>query len=98
MARRVRRSRAACASTARGEAHVPGITGSADFPVTANALQPTFAGGPADAFVLTLDDRGSRLRYSTFLGGSGDDGSAGSGEWLDERGNFYINGFTDRVP
>ncbi|MDP9136231.1 MAG: SBBP repeat-containing protein, partial [Actinomycetota bacterium] len=78
-----------------GEAHVPGITASADFPVTANALQPTYAGGPADAFVLRLDDKGSRLRYSTFLGGSGDDGSAGAGEWLDDRGNFYVPGFTN---
>jgi hypothetical protein len=79
----------------RGEAHMVGITGSTDFPVTGNALQPEFGGGPADAFILRFNDTASRLRFSTFLGGSGDDGSAGSGEWLDERGNFYVNGFTD---
>ena len=71
-----------------------GITASPDFPVTRDALQPAFA-GPADAFILRLDDRGSRLRFSTFLGGSGDDGSAGAGEWLDDRGNFYVPGFTN---
>jgi hypothetical protein len=78
----------------RGEAHMVGITASADFPVTGNAIQPVFA-GVADAFILRFDDRASRLRFSTFLGGSGDDGSAGAGEWLDERGNFYVPGFTN---
>lgn len=78
-----------------GNAHVPGITASPDFPVTPNALQGVFAGGPADAFVATLNRRGTRLRFSTFLGGTGDDGSAGSGEWLDDEGNFYVPGFTD---
>jgi hypothetical protein len=78
----------------RGEAHMVGITASPDFPVTRNALQPEFA-GTADAFILRLDDRGARLRFSTFLGGSGDDGSAGAGEWLDDRGNFYVPGFTN---
>jgi hypothetical protein len=79
----------------RGIAHIPGITASPGFPVTQNALQPTYGGGPADAFVLLLNTAGSRVRFSTFLGGSGDDGSAGSGEWLDGKGNFYVPGFTN---
>jgi hypothetical protein len=78
-----------------GRAHVPGITDSPEFPVTADAFQPAYGGGPADAFVLTLDRTGSSLDFSSFLGGSGDDGSAGSGEWLDREGNFYVPGFTD---
>jgi hypothetical protein len=78
-----------------GNAHVPGTTASPDFPVTPDALQGTFAGGPADAFVATLNRRGSRLKFSTFLGGSGDDGSVGSGEWLDDGGNLYVPGFTN---
>ena len=76
-------------------AYVPGITDSTDFPVTPDALQPTYRGGPSDAFVLKLNEQGSRLRFSTFLGGSGEDGSAGAGEWLDRSGNFYVPGFTN---
>jgi hypothetical protein len=68
---------------------------SSDFPVTSNAFQPAYAGGPADAFIVILNRRGSRARFSSFLGGSGDDGSAGAGEWLDRKGNFYVPGFTD---
>jgi Beta-propeller repeat len=79
----------------KGDAYIPGITSSPDFPVTRDAFQDTYAGGPADAFVVTLNRKGSRLKFSSFLGGSGDDGSAGAGEWLDEEGNFYVPGATD---
>ncbi len=57
------------------------------------SFQPTFGGGPGDGFVTKLNPRGSRLVYSTFVGGSGADG-AHDGE-LDKAGNFYIDGFTD---
>jgi hypothetical protein len=78
-----------------GAAHVPGITASADFPTTVDAFQPAYGGGPADAFVSILAPDGSGLLSSSFLGGSGEDGSAGSGAWLDDSGNFFIPGFTD---
>ena len=59
---------------------ITGSTGSADFPTTPGAVQPTFHGGtgtiqdvPTDAFAAKLDPSGSRLVYSTYLGGSGDD-------------------------
>src|SRR5439155_15870535 len=55
---------------AAGQAHVAGYTLSRNFP-TANAYQPAFGGGDADAFVARLDGTGSRLIYSTYLGGSG---------------------------
>ena len=55
-----------------GEAYVTGITGGLAFPTTANAVQPMY-GGANDAFVTRLNRRGSALRYSTFLGGSGPD-------------------------
>ena len=142
-----------------GNAYVPGITDSEDFPTTPHAFQPAF-GGVTDGYLAKLNPRGtglmyatysaaptstsaaasastrgarrtwsaspprrtspsratrssqpsparptrsssgsttggSRLRFSTFLGGSGDDGSAGAGEWLDDRGNFYVPGFTN---
>ena len=54
-----------------GNAYVTGGTDSPDFP-TVNAVQPAFGGG-ADAFVAKLNRNGSRLLYSTYLGGSGDD-------------------------
>ena len=54
-------------------AYVTGFTASTDFP-RANAFQPTYGGGPADAFVTKLNALGSGLVYSSFLGGDGDDG------------------------
>jgi Beta-propeller repeat len=78
-----------------GVAHVPGITGSADFPVTDGAFQASYGGGPTDAFLVLLSRDGSRLEFGSYLGGSGEDGSAGAGSWLDGRGNYYIPGFTD---
>jgi hypothetical protein len=61
------------------DAYVTGETGSADYPVTANAFDTTFNGGapppPTDAVVTRLDTgRGpAGLEYSTYLGGSGND-------------------------
>jgi hypothetical protein len=55
-----------------GAAYVTGFTESADFP-TMNALQPAL-GGPRDAFVSKLSPDGAALVYSTYLGGSADDG------------------------
>ena len=78
-----------------GVAHVPGLTGSPDFPVTGGAFQVTYGGGPADAFLVLLSRDGSRLRFGSFLGGSDDDGSVGAGSWLDGRGNWFIPGFTN---
>jgi hypothetical protein len=51
-----------------GRAWVVGTTRAADFPVTANAFQGTYAAGVAGApFVTALTDTGSGLVYSTFL-------------------------------
>jgi hypothetical protein len=55
-----------------GEAYVTGITGGLAFPTTSNAVQPMY-GGANDAFVTRLNWRGSALRYSSFLGGTGPD-------------------------
>jgi len=48
--------------------HVIGDTTSSDFP-TANALYPIFS-GDHDIFITSLDSTGTKLKYSTFLGGS----------------------------
>ena len=54
---------------ARGHVFVAGLTGSADFPVTANALQKSYGGGEADAFFAEINPEGKLLEVS-FLGGS----------------------------
>lgn len=74
-----------------GSAYVTGWTLSADFPTTAAAVQPGFAGGE-DAFVSKLDRAGSALAYSTYLGGS--DLDRGIAIALDGAGRAYVTGPT----
>jgi hypothetical protein len=69
-----------------GNAYVTG-GGSADFPVTPGAFQTVCAGGCA--FVTKLNQAGSALAYSTYLGGDGDHGQ---GIALDGAGNVYVTG------
>jgi hypothetical protein len=71
-----------------GDAYVTGYTYSTDFP-TSNPLQPTNRGG-SDAFVAALDPTGATLLYSTYLGGSLEDG--GNGVAVDSAGNAYVTG------
>lgn len=71
-----------------GNVVVAGWTRSLDFPVL-NAAQSTNNGG-WDAFVAKLDPTGSKLIYSTYLGGPGDDGAYGLA--LDRAGNTYVTG------
>jgi hypothetical protein len=82
-----------------GSVVITGSTGSVDFPTTPGAVQPTFHGGtgtdegvPTDAFAAKLSPSGSRLVYSTYLGGSADD--VGHGVALDHAGNAYYAGNT----
>lgn len=49
-----------------------GDTQSADFPTTSNAMQPHL-NGTQDGIILKLDIKDNKLRYSSFLGGSGGD-------------------------
>jgi hypothetical protein len=75
-----------------GNAYIAGSTGSINFPIL-NALQPTFGGGGTDAFVAEINPSGTALVYSTFLGGSGDDGAGPIA--LDPSGNVYVTGSTN---
>ena len=75
-----------------GAAYVAGITGSADFPLV-NPIQKVYGGGKFDAFVLKLNPEGSALLFSTFLGGSGNDG--GFGIAIDAKGNASVTGYTE---
>jgi Collagen triple helix repeat (20 copies)/Beta-propeller repeat len=77
---------------ATGSAYVTGYTTSTTFPgVTASSIQPANGGG-ADAFVTKINAAGTAIVYSTFLGGSGDDG--GEGIAVDGAGNVYLTGIT----
>ena len=76
----------------QGNAYVSGFTCSTDFPTTAGAFDTSF-NGICDAFVTKLNSTGSKLRYSTFLGGSAFE--AGWGIAVDFRGNAYVTGVTD---
>src|SRR6185369_3191005 len=57
-----------------------------------NAFQSAFGGNLADAFVSKLNPSGSQLVYSTYFGGTGNDGVTGVG--LDSNGNAFITGVT----
>jgi hypothetical protein len=58
---------------AAGNAVVTGVTQSTDFPVTGNAVQNKLPAGDA-AFVTVISADGTKLLYSTFLGGTQSDG------------------------
>ena len=77
-----------------GDAYITGQTNSSDFPIapSSTAYQTTNAGGQ-DAFVTRLSADGAALIYSTYLGGSGNDG--GNGIAVDSGGNAYVTGTTD---
>ncbi len=75
-----------------GNVYLTGFTDSINFPL-ANSSQPNLSGGQQDAFVVKLDPSGTRLLYSTYLGGNGQDN--GTSIAVDQAGNAYITGFTD---
>ncbi len=62
-----------------------------DFPVTAGAYQPTY-NNAGDVFVARLDATGSRLLWSTYLGGSQEDRGFAVGLTLD--GGVVVGGDT----
>ncbi len=57
---------------ADGDVIVSGITHSVDFPITSGAFSGKFNGGEqsGDAFIVILDNNLSKLKASTYLGGS----------------------------
>jgi hypothetical protein len=68
-------------------------TAIAPFPTTTGAFQPAYAGGRnADMFVSRLDSRLGQLLYSTYLGGTGDDGAVKLA--IHPSGDICIAGFT----
>jgi hypothetical protein len=77
---------------AAGDIIVTGYTLSSNFPVTADAAQPAYAGN-SDVFVSVLNYTNSRfLLYSTYLGGS--DAEVGYAVTTDPSGYIYVTGYT----
>jgi len=78
-----------------GSAYVVGATTSPNFP-TQFALQAANAGGPAgldtDAFVTKFSAAGTALVYSTYLGGTGFDGTTSVA--VDAAGSAHVAGST----
>ncbi len=82
----------AIAADAGGDAYVTGYTYSTDFPVK-NAFQAALAPGQsADAFVTEINQAGTSLVYSTYLGGSAFD--AGYAITVGSDGSAYVAGDT----
>jgi uncharacterized protein (TIGR03437 family) len=79
----------------QGNAFVIGAADSTSFPTTPGAIQPCLedSSGFSNAILFKLDPNGSRLLYSTFLGGNVRD--QGFGIALDSSGNAYVTGMSD---
>ena len=82
-----------------GNTYVIGQTGSRDFPITSDAFDSSYNGGISDVFIINLNATGTKLLYSTFLGGSGWDSTESSDMPIgaiaaDESGNVYVTGAT----
>lgn len=75
-----------------GNAYVTGYTSSSNFPTTPGAFQQTYGGGSEDSFVSKLNNNGTALIYSTFLGGGNTE--IGRGVIIDSGGNAYVTGYT----
>jgi PKD domain-containing protein/beta-propeller repeat-containing protein len=77
-----------------GCAYITGYTynGTTNFPTTPGAINTTHNGGQYDVFVCKISADGTKLLYSTFLGGSG--GESGQSIAIDNTGCAYITGYT----
>lgn len=84
--------RGSIAVDSQGNAYIAGTTTSIHFPVTPNAFQPNYGGGPTDAFVTKLSRDGSELVYSTYLGGRSFELEPRIA--VDNQGNAYVTGYT----
>lgn len=74
-----------------GNTFITGVATSPDFPNTLGVFQ-SGKSGSKDAFVTKLNSTGSKLEFSTFIGGSLDE--FGNSIAIDSDGNSYITGYT----
>ena len=78
-----------------GCAYVVGTTYSSNFPTTERSFQRSYGGGDRDGFVCKLSADGSKLLYSTLIGGSATDRCQAIA--LDREGNAYVTGSTNSI-
>lgn len=83
----------AIAADSSGNTYVTGRTSNMSFPLV-NPIQKTFGGGSSfyHAFVMEIAAAGSKIVYSTYLGGSESD--AGVGIAVDAAGHTWVAGTT----
>ncbi len=75
-----------------GNVYVTGRASSENFPTTPGAYDPTHGEYGSDVYVAKFDPSGSRLLYSTFLGGA--DAESGGAIAVDSEGCAYVTGST----
>ncbi len=80
-------------SDGSGGVVVSGTTSSDDFPTTEDAFDVSFNGVTHDVYFARLNGDGSRLTYSTYIGGS--DYDLGSSIVLDDSSRIVLTGATD---
>jgi hypothetical protein len=80
----------AIALDAKGDIYLTGDTRSIDFPLVGSVQQAL--AGSADVFVAKLSGDGSKLLYSSIIGGSA--GERGQGIAVDGSGNAIVTGYT----
>jgi hypothetical protein len=85
----------AIAVDSAGDVFAGGLAWTTNFPTTAGAFQTAYAGGFHDAFVTKLNPQGNGLIFSTYLGGTDDDGLTSLA--IDSSGNVYLRGNTFSV-
>ena len=78
---------------ATGSAYVTGTTSSSDFPTTPSSFIPTKPNGNSGTsagFITKLDPTGATLVYSSYLGGSANEGAGAVA--VDSHGSVYVTG------
>jgi hypothetical protein len=75
-------------------AYITGYTISDDFPTTNDVFNSTYTNND-DVFVLKLNYSGSKLIYSTYIGGNNDE--IAYDIFVDDFGNSYVTGYTDSI-
>lgn len=84
-----------------GSAYITGYTTSIDFPTTPGAFQPVApiktASFATSAFVTKLNNTGSGLTYSTYVGGIGGGTDAAYSIAVDSVGDAFLTGYTTSI-
>ncbi|ADW71045.1 DUF7948 domain-containing protein [Granulicella tundricola] len=79
---------------ASGNIWLSGISASTDFPTTANALQPLNNTGGSDFTLVQLNPAATSILYSTYFGGTTDNGFNSVPMAVDANGNIHLTGST----